>query len=248
MFNAIALIAELGALAHFARRLGLNANKMWNLGLTGILTSLIAVRLMVVAEYYGAFLQHPFWVLGLTSIRSAWVDPAAVLIGFFAALLYAMAEGMPLLGVLDGIAPAVTMGFAIDRTGAFFAGSDFGLPTQGPWGVTYTSRLAALWYHTPLGIQLVPVQLYEAAALLLILAGLMFWLPRRTRDGELWGAWLFLGGMAGFFLGLYRAGTPDGFWVREAIFGGMVLASSAFLMGRRARSGSYTGVNDPQHI
>ena len=226
----------------------MDANKLWNLGLIGILTSLVAARLMVVAEYYRAFLQHPFWVLGLTSIRSAWVDPAAVLIGFFAALLYALAEGLPLLRVLDSIAPAAILGFAINRAGAFFAGTGFGLPTAQAWGVTYTSRLAALWYHTPLGVRLVPVQLYEAAALLLILTPLILWLPRRTRDGELWGAGLFLAGIAGFFLGLYRAGTPSGFWVHQATCVAMVLASSAFLMGKRAKAGSYTGVNDPQHI
>ena len=245
--NAIALIAVLIALAYFARRLALDANKVWNLGLIGILTSLVAARLIVVAEYYRAFLQHPFWVLGLTSIRSAWVDPAAMLIGFFAAMLYAMAEGLPFLRVLDSIAPAATLGFAINRVGAFFAGTGFGLPTPQPWGVTYTNRLAAFWYHTPIGVRLVPVQLYEAAALLVILAALAFWLPRRTRDGELWGGWLFLAGVAEFFLGFYRAGAPSGFWAREAIFGGMVMASSAFLMGRRARNRSYTGVNDPQH-
>lgn len=247
-FNAIALIAVLGALAYFAQRLGLDANKLWNLGLIGILTSLVAARLLVVAEYYGAFLQHPFWVLGLIASRSVWVDPAAVLIGLFAALLYAMAEGMPLLSVLDNIAPAATLGYAINRTGAFIAGSGFGLPTPQPWGVTYTSRLAAFWYRTPLGIRLVPVQLYEGAALLVILAAFVFWLPRRTGDGELWGGCLFLVGIAGFFLGFYRAGDPSAFWTGEAIFAAMVAVSPAFLMGRRATNRSYTGVNDPQHI
>lgn len=247
-FTAIALVAALALLIYFAKRLALNANKLWNLGLIGILTALVAARVLVVAEYFGAFRQHPFWVLGLTSIRAAWVGPAALLIGLFAAMLYALAEGLPLLRVLDCIAPAATLGIAIHRVGALFAGSGFGLPTEQAWGVTYTSGLSALWYHAPLGVRLVPVQLYEAAALLLILAALFFWLPRRTRDGELWGGWLFLAGIAGFFLGFYRAASLGAFWVHEVVFVVMVMASGAFLTGRKAKTGSYNGVNDPQHI
>src|SRR5580698_6126001 len=130
---------------HFARRLSLDANKVWNLCLIGILTTLIDARLLLVFTHFSAFRAHPFWVLGLTQ-QSSWIMPVGILIGLAAALLYAAAEGLPTLRVLDCIAPAVAIFLSINRIGAFVAGLDYGTPTQLSWSVTYTSRIAAFWY------------------------------------------------------------------------------------------------------
>ena len=203
--TALGLVAALAAAMYFARRLSLDANKVWNLCLIGILTTLIDARLLLVITHFSEFRVHPFWVLGLVNQQSLWIMPVGILIGLAAALLYAAAEGLAALRVLDCIAPAVAIFLAINRIGAFVAGVDYGRPTQLPWGVTYTSLFSALWYRTPLGLPLHPVQLYDAAASVLILGVLLWWLPRRTQDGELAGIWLFLYGMASFTIGLYRA-------------------------------------------
>jgi phosphatidylglycerol---prolipoprotein diacylglyceryl transferase len=203
-FTALGLIAALTAAMHFAKRLALDANRVWNLGLIGILTILIGARLLLVIVYFSAFRSHPFWLLGLTNEPSPWIMAAAFVLGVAAAMLYAAAEDLPMLRMLDCLAPAAAIYFVINRAGAFVAGLDFGRPTMLPWSVTYTSRLAAFWYRTPLGLPLYPVQLYEAAASLAILAVLLWWLPRRRQDGEAAGAWLFLTGVASFVCSLYR--------------------------------------------
>lgn len=229
----------------------MNPNKLWNLGLIGILTALIGSRLLMVAVYFSAFREHPFWVLGLAANHIPWVGPVAVLLGIATGLLYALAEGLPLARVLDCVVLAAAPSLAIHRIGAFLAGIDFGSPALDGWSVIYSSRFAALWYGTPLGIPLYPVQLYQAMACLLIFAGLLWWLPRRRQDGELAGAWLFLTGLAAAFLDLYRAPGRSPFWFREVAFLAMVLASAALLVRRkpgiRADVNSYTVVDDPQH-
>jgi phosphatidylglycerol:prolipoprotein diacylglycerol transferase len=205
--TALALIAGLAAAVHFARRLGLDPNKIWSLCLIGTLTTLIGARLLLVAVYFPAFRQHPLWVLGLTNVHDAWVIALSIAAGVGTGVLYALAEGLPLLMVFDALAPAAALAISIHRIGAFLAGLGYGTPTAVPWRVVYTSRIAALWYRTPLGIGLHPVQLYDAAASLSILALLLWWLPRRSQPGEMAGAWLFLYGFASFFLSFYRAGT-----------------------------------------
>ena len=249
-FTALALIAGLLALAAFERKLDLNPGKLWNLGLIGILAALIGSRLLMVAVYFSAFREHPFWVLGLAANHLPWIGAVAVLLGITAGLLYALAEGLPLARVLDCVAPAAALALAINRIGAFLAGLDFGLPAMGGWGVTYSSRFAALWYGTPLGVPVYPVQLYQAVACLLIFAGLLWWLPRRRQDGEMAGAWLFFTGLAGAFLDLYRAPGRSPFWFHQAVFLAMVLASAALLVRRnsnlRADVNGYTVVDDPQ--
>jgi phosphatidylglycerol---prolipoprotein diacylglyceryl transferase len=202
--TALGLVAALAAVMHFARRLTLDANKFWNLCLIGILTSLIGARLLLVVVYFKAFRAHPFWVLGLTNTQSSWIPVAGLVLGLAVALLYAAAEGLPVLRVLDCLAPAAAIFLVLNRIGAFLAGLDFGWPTTLPWGVKYTSLLSAVWYHTPLGISLHPVQLYDALASLAILGVLLWRLPRRRQDGELAGTWLFLYGAASFLFSLLR--------------------------------------------
>jgi phosphatidylglycerol:prolipoprotein diacylglycerol transferase len=205
VFTALALVAGLAAAIHFARRLSLDPNKVWTLLLTGILTALIGARLLVVLAHFDAFRQHPFWVLGLGTLRDGWISSVSIAVGVAAGVLYALAEGLPVLGVADAVAPAVALAFGINRTGAFVAGIDFGTPSNAPWAFTYTSRIAALWYRTPVGVPLHPVQLYEAAVSLVVFALLVWWLPRRRREGEFAGTALFAFGVASPVLSLWRA-------------------------------------------
>ena len=246
--TALALIAALTAAVHFARRLALDPNKIWTLSLTAILTTLVAARLLLVLAHLGAFLHHPFWILGLASPRDFWIAPASAALGVAAAILYALAEGLPLLRVADCLASAAAFAFAINRIGAFVGGLDFGTPTTLPWSVTYTSRIAALWYRTPLGIPLHPVQLYDAAAALVIFALLIWWLPRRrpnhSQDGELAGAALFLWGLSSSALDLFRA-TQTRLVFSLILCAVAVLAGAALWMERAAGAsagepGSYT--------
>ena len=238
---ALGLVAALAALMQFARRMGLDPNKLWNFAVIGILTTLISARLLLVATAFSVFRKHPFWVLGLTASHSSWVLSVAVILGVAAAIFYALAEGLSLPRVADCIAPSSALALGISRTGAFLAGADYGVPVQHAFGVTYTSALARFWYGTPLGIRLHPVQIYEAVASLLIFCALIWWLPRRTQDGELFGIWLFLSGIAGFSWGFYRAAIT-GVVVRQLIFVFFVIVSAMFLL--RRKSGGYTVEDD----
>ena len=211
-----------------ARREGLHTEKVWNLELLAILTTLFAARLLVIFGHPQLFHQHPFWLLGLTSVPGAGFALAGALAGFLAALLYALAEGLPLFRTADALAPAVALAFCINRVGAYFAGLGWGTPTELPWGVMYRSPVAYLWYRVPLGVRLHPVQLYDAASSLGIFA-LLVWMGRRGpdgrragRDGEIAGTWLFAYGVVRFFLEFLR-GDP----VRLPVLGGGVTLAQA---------------------
>lgn len=202
VLTAVGLLAALALLVVQAHRLRLRADKLWNLGLIAILAALFGARLLLVATHFAVFRAHPFWVLGLATVPGAWIAVGGAAIGAAAAALYALAEGLPLLRTADAAAPAIALAFALNRIGAFCAGLDWGTPTSLPWGVTYRSVVAYLWYQTPRGVVLQPVQLYDAAASFAIFALLML-LPHR-RDGETAGAWLFLYGLCRFFVEFWR--------------------------------------------
>jgi len=245
--TALALVAALAFVVYSARRLALDPNKIWTLSLTAILTALISARLLLVVAHFGVFRQHPFWILGLTDVHDFWISPVSVTLGIAAAVLYALSEGLPLLRVADSLAPAAALAVVLNRIGAFLAGLDFGTATALPWSVTYTSRIAALWYRTPLDTPLHPAQLYEATAALIAFALLMWWLPRlRTdhrRDGELAGAALFLYGVSSPFLAIYRANQPHpAFSLALSI--AAVLAGAALWLDRSHKPHRYTSTDD----
>ena len=96
------------------------------------------------------------------------------------------------------------MGHAIGRLGCFAAGCCYGKPTHHIWGVTFTNPLAAQYVGTPLNIALEPTQLFESAAELIIFSILTWMFARKKFDGQVFGSYLFLYGIARFFIEFLR--------------------------------------------
>ncbi len=237
VFAAIALIAALAVAMQTARRLALDPNKIWNLSLIGIFTALLGSRLLLILFHLPDFLAHPFWMLGLVSVRGYGSFYGGVLLAICACIGYIFAVHLPLRRTLDCLAPAVALGIGIGSMGSFAAGSDYGTPTSKPWGVVYRHGLATLWSGTPLGVRLHPVQIYEAIIVFLLLAGLLFWLPRRAHDGDLAGAFLFVYGIALFFLDFYRGDRNFVFHravtITQLLGAAFVLAGAALWLPRK---------------
>ncbi len=197
-----------------AARLRVSPDAMWNLGLIAIFSAILGSRLLMIAGHWHDFLSYPLLMLSLTipaTINSVLTELG---LGACAGLLYMTLKRMPWLPTLDAAAPAWALGQAILMLGCFFAGCDYGRPTAMPWGVVFHSRWAAMWNGTPLDVRLHPVQLYLCAVELALCGLLLWWLPRRRQPGELVGGWMFLSGLAQFFLDFYRGDN------RLLIFGG----------------------------
>jgi phosphatidylglycerol:prolipoprotein diacylglycerol transferase len=101
--------------------------------------------------------------------------------------------------------------------GCFAAGCCYGKPTQHWWGVTFTNPLAASLVGTPLNEALQPTQLLESAAELAIFCILMWMFKRKKFDGQVFGAYLFLYGIARYFLEFIRDDPGRG-----SVFGGIM--------------------------
>ncbi|MGA8162948.1 MAG: prolipoprotein diacylglyceryl transferase family protein [Acidobacteriaceae bacterium] len=222
VFTAAALLCALAVSVQIAGQLGLRSEKIWNLGLIAILAALFGARLLLVAGHWRTFRAHPFWMLGLENIPGAWIPLGGVAMGAAGALLYALAEGLPLRRTADALAPAAALGFAINRIGAFCGGAAWGTRTRLPRGMTYRDVIAYLWYRTPLRVRLHPVQLYDATLSLLLFGLLLAMIRRRPRAGEVAGAWLFLYGVGRFFLEFLRGDTAG-----ERLLGGALTLSQA---------------------
>ncbi len=178
-----------------APRAGLNPRKVWNLGIYGILVALAVSKLWLIFSDLHYFLAYPREIFSVATIESGGVFYGGVIGGLVWVLLYTHFQKMPVLSVLDVSAAGLALGHGIGRIGCFTAGCCYGKPTSMPWGITFTSPLAARLSGTPLNVALHPTELYEVGAEFLNFL-LLIWLGARQRfSGQLIGAYFILYGI-----------------------------------------------------
>jgi phosphatidylglycerol:prolipoprotein diacylglycerol transferase len=191
---AAGILSGLALSLALARRAGLDSEKIWNLGLIGVVTAIVGARLLLALANWSSFRGAPFraapiLLFSFSGARSPLFALGSIAIALLACVAYAMRTHLPLLRTMDVAAPALALGNVFACLGCFAAGCDYGRATSLRWGVTYTSRFAARTTGVPLGIPLHPVQLYQAAVSLALMVFLLVLFRRRHReDTDLHGA------------------------------------------------------------
>ena len=137
-----------------ARRRGLDPNRVMDLGIYMIISALIGAKLMLLIvefEHFSLSLTD-LWAL----VRSGGVFYGGLFLAVPVALWYMRRHRMPTWTTCDIFTPGIALGHAVGRIGCLMAGCCFGRPTSVPWGITFTSPLAASNVGTPLGVTLHP--------------------------------------------------------------------------------------------
>jgi phosphatidylglycerol:prolipoprotein diacylglycerol transferase len=221
LFLLIAVMAGLWLAARQARRLGLDADHVYNLGFYTLLATLIGARLAFVIENWSAYRDAPLSALSPTTTAFAW--PEGAVVGAIVALIYWLRYRLPVGLTLDAIAPGLVLAMAIERLGAFLGGINFGETTDLPWGVFMWGEVR----H--------PVQIYEMLALLLILAVLLWQQGHRLFDGYTFVLFVALYAGSRLFLEAFRADAPlisGGLRAVQVIALGVLLATVWYLYHR----------------
>ncbi|MGA9882302.1 MAG: prolipoprotein diacylglyceryl transferase [Candidatus Acidiferrales bacterium] len=230
--------------AHWqAPRAGIDPRKVWNLGIYGILVALAVSKLWLIFSNLDYYIASPRAIFSAATIESGGVFYGGVIGGLAWAFLYTYFQKMSFLSVLDVSAAGVALGHGIGRLGCFAAGCCYGKPTAMPWGVTFTSHVAARLAGTPLNVALHPTELYGSAAEFLNFLFLI-WLGARQRfSGQLIGTYFILYGIERGTIEFFR-GDPG----RTLMFHGAVslmqfvsvglIFSGVFLWWRGLRRGS----------
>src|SRR6266853_6125780 len=154
-----------------AKKRGLDANRILDLGIYIIISALVGAKLLLLITDFKAFSANPRELLTLA--RSGGVFYGGLILAVAVALWYIRKIGLPLWTTCDVFAPGIALGHVVGRFGCFFAGCCWGKPTTLPWGITFTDPFAASNVGTPLNVALHPTQLYEAGAEFLILVLLL---------------------------------------------------------------------------
>ena len=132
-----------------ARRAGLDAHRVWDLGIYTVLAALVVAKLWLLLSDWKYYAANPGDVLSLATLESGGTFYGGVLGAVLAIAVYAYTHTLPVLPILDSFAAALPLSHAIGRLGCFAAGCCYGKPTTLPWGVRFTDEAAARLAGTP---------------------------------------------------------------------------------------------------
>lgn len=206
---------------------GIKAENAWDFGIAVVLAGIMGSKLLYVILDWQTGLslgENLRQIFSLDTLQSGGVFSGGLIAAFAVAAWFLRKHRMPALATCDAFAPGLAMGHAIGRLGCFAAGCCYGKPTDHFWGITFKNLLP-----TPLADALVPrepTQLFESAVELGIFFLLTWMFKRKKFDGQIFGAYLFLYGVARFFLEFLRDDPGRG-----SVFGGVLSGTQLIAIG-----------------
>lgn len=217
-----------------AAREGLSKEKITDIGFYALFAGLIGSRVFFIATEWEHFSAHPLDMLKIW--EGGLVFYGGVIFAIPVAVWYARKQELSLWQTADIWAPSIAIGHAIGRLGCFCAGCCYGLPTDLPWGVTFSNpeTLAIR------GVPLHPTQLYESGAELLNFLILLFIRRRKAFHGQLFWVYVLNYAVIRALIELFRGDTERGFIlpgisVSQGISAVMLVTACIFLMKLRQR-------------
>ncbi|MBB5328852.1 prolipoprotein diacylglyceryl transferase family protein [Tunturiibacter gelidoferens] len=190
---ALGLMAALTLSLRTAAIVGLNPDKLWNAGLFTLLSAFVLSRLLIIAANLHNFLTYPILLLTLPSLTTT-----GIFLTILATLIYLRIRHLPILETLNAWSPCATLIWAFLALGHFAEGSDAGLPTTLPWGLSIPPD------HT----RLHPVALYAAIAAALLTLILLRELKHSSQPNNTIATTLAAAGTIQFLLTFFRQPYP----------------------------------------
>lgn len=188
-----------------------------DLAMVGAIFGVIGARIFHLLEYPNEFMQDP---LAMTFAREGFSFFGGLLLGALAGAVFLKKRAVPILPMLDALAPSLVLGYGIGRLGCQVSGDgDWGTaanmaikPNWLPdwfWAQTYENNSVGTIISAP-GVY--PTPLYEALAAFLIFAFL--WSIRKTqyKTGFLFSTYLLLSGFERLLIEKIRINSEYHLW------------------------------------
>ena len=226
-YGAILVLAFLTAsffLRREATRQGLDGQKTTDMALVGLLFGLLGSKLLLILVDLPEYVSNPQLLLG--TIRSAGVIYGGQLGGALGVWWYIRRHNLPLWKSFDVMTPFLALGIGLGRLSCLMAGCCFGRPYSGPFALHFPEHP---YCDAPAQMGLFPTQilaLLNGIALCLLLVTL---LRRRSFDGQVTFAFVFLYGLTRTLIEFLRGDEVRGLWLGNTLSTSQVIA--LFAMG-----------------
>ncbi|MEO0026444.1 MAG: prolipoprotein diacylglyceryl transferase [candidate division WOR-3 bacterium] len=208
-----------------AKRFGVEPKRITDLALWVLLAVVLGSRLFYVAFHWDEFRND------LVGIIRFWGNPPGLsglmfyggfLGAFIAGLVFVWLNRLPLLKMLDAVAPALVLGEGFTRIGCFLNGCCFGKPTTCPLGMVFPAGSAAGAQFPNQAIH--PTQLYSSLAGFVLFGVALLLERRKLKSGVLFGIILLLYSLFRFGIDFVRYyEDAANFWGNQAVALGLSL-------------------------
>ena len=195
---ALAFIIGTMLAAYRAQRYGLDKNKIVDLIFYILVSSLLGARFLFVALNWSYYAEH------LPEIFQIWegglVFYGGLILAFIVLVWFIKKNYLSFGKILDILAPSVALGIAIGRIGCFLNGCCWGKISY-KWGISFAFKDNPPAYAQQVfdgliskdalcSLPVIPTQLYESGACLIIFFILLFAEKYKRFDGFLF--WMFI--------------------------------------------------------
>ena len=174
-------------------------------------------RWVIIAAFVGGklfyYLEDPAYYFGtpanmLKNFRTGFVFYGSLLFAIPTVIWYFRKHKMPFWPMMDRLAITGCIVHIFGRMGCFLAGCCYGLPTDMPWGITFTDELSMA---KPLHTALHPTQLYEIVLIGGILLTLIMFKRHKRFEGQLFFIYVMLYALGRSFTEIFRGDLRRGF-------------------------------------
>ncbi|MBE7558101.1 prolipoprotein diacylglyceryl transferase [bacterium] len=240
LFIAIGFLAGIRLSSHLLKRDGVSSELVVRVAVWTLLGGLLGARLLYAIVAWEDTLAAPLSVIFSTS---GFVFYGGLIGGLATAVYVCRKNRIPYWWLGDAAAPTLALGQAFGRIGCFMFGCCHGRVCDSAWGVAFPEhwrdgRLigapAAERFpdpsHPGWSLPVVPTQLWEAGALFILCALLVFLYDRRKFVGQTLLEYLAAYGMVRFTLEFWR-GDPRGSFLWFSTSQWIALGMIAFALG-----------------
>jgi phosphatidylglycerol:prolipoprotein diacylglycerol transferase len=235
---SLGVVVAILLIQRLAKQQGMDPDKVWNLAIIFVFAGIVGAKLLMFIAEWDTYAANPREIFTLSTLQAGGVFSGGVVLAVIAGAWYMRRNHMPGLRTADVFAPGLALGHAFGRLGCFSAGCCFGKETNAPWSVVFHNPLAHEVGGVPLGVHVHPTQLYEMIVELLNFA-ILYWMVKHKKfEGQVVGAYMFIYGVARFFLEFLRGdpgrGQLFGTWMTETqgIALAMVIAGTILWLRR----------------
>lgn len=230
LMMATGLLVGIYVASRYARRAGLEAGMVWNLGVYMALAGLLGSKLLLVFTVWKSDSGHLRQLFSLNALFAGGVWYGGLLLALTVCGLYAWWNKINFAALGDAYSPGVAAGYALGRLGCFAAGCCWGKPTEAAWAVTFSDPYSARVVGVPLGVGLHPTQLYSSLASALIFLLLVLLWRRRSFTGQIFAAYMMLYAVARFTIEFYRGDRRGDYFFNGALSQAQTICIALFVV------------------
>ncbi len=233
------------------RREGFDSNLLLDFSVWLIVAGLVGAKVYML---FTDWISHmPVQIFSMDTLEAGGGIYGGLIGAILLAIIYVRVKHLAWGRIFDAFAPAVALGQGIGRWGCFAAGDDYGkiAPQHSPFAVVFTSSAAHQMTGVPLNVPVYPTQLFESAGCFAAFFALLWLYRHKTRDGQIFAAYVMMYAAIRFVVEYYRGDMDRGFFFHHHLstpqlcsIGGFAAGCAILLILRsRAKSKSPASVS-----